>query len=134
METIRRIKSIVVILGVFEKSHIVISVVDSECYDQKGRSSTPIKNTRAFVTPGHGKDKDKQISMTSIFSNWQLTGSWFSSDQKMLLLSAHYPDKKTVAAGNLTDKLSFDKEGIPEHAMVETSGDLIEKMNQLRKI
>ncbi len=94
----------------------------------------PFKNNSLFVVPRYGKDEGKVIRVASAPRDAELTGPWFSPDGKTLFLSVQHPGEQTVDKANPTSKWPFDADGIPKPAVVAITGDLIEKMNQLRQI
>ncbi|MGD1961459.1 MAG: PhoX family phosphatase [Fulvivirga sp.] len=94
----------------------------------------PFKNNSLFVVPRYGKDEGKVIRVASAPRDAELTGPWFSPDGKTLFLSVQHPGEQTTDLKSPTSTWPFDEDGIPKPAVVAITGDLIEKMNQLRQI
>ena len=94
----------------------------------------PFKNNSLFVVPRYGKDEGKVIRVASAPRDAELTGPWFSPDGKTLFLSVQHPGEQTRDLASPTSKWPFDEDGIPRPAVVAITGDLIEKMNQLRQL
>ena len=74
------------------------------------------------------------IRVASAPRDAELTGPWFSPDGKTLFLSVQRPGEQTTDLKSPTSTWPFDEDGIPKPAVVAITGDLIEKMNQLRQI
>lgn len=94
----------------------------------------PFKNNSLFVIPRYGKDAGKVIRVASAPRDAELTGPWFSPDGKTLFLSVQHPGGQTKDINNPTSTWPFDEDQIPKSAVVAITGDLIEKMNNLRQL
>ena len=94
----------------------------------------PFKNNSLFVIPRYGNDAGKVIRVASAPKDAELTGPWFAPDGKSLFLSVQHPGERTTDLDNPTSKWPFDQDKIPKPSVVAITGDLIEKMNNLKKI
>ena len=94
----------------------------------------PFKNNSLFVIPRHGNEAGKVIRIASAPRDAELTGPWFAPDGKSLFLSVQHPGEQTTNLNNPTSKWPFDEDNIPKPSVVAITGDLIEKMNNLKKI
>ena len=74
------------------------------------------------------------IRVASAPKDAELTGPWFSPDGKSLFLSVQHPGERTTDLNNPTSKWPFDEDKIPKPSVVAITGDLIEKMNNLKEI
>ena len=92
------------------------------------------KNNGLFVIPRYGKDAGKVIRVASAPRDAELTGPWFAPDGKTLFLSVQHPGEQTKDLEQPTSLWPFDNDHIPKPAIVAITGDLIEKMNQLKTI
>lgn len=94
----------------------------------------PFKNNSLFVIPRYGENAGKVIRVASAPIDAELTGPWFSPDGKTLFLSVQHPGEQTNDVNNPTSKWPFDNDNVPKPAVVAITGDLIEKMNNLKYI
>ena len=94
----------------------------------------PFKNNSLFVIPRYGNYAGKVIRVASAPRDAELTGPWFAPDGKSLFLSIQHPGERTTDLKNPTSKWPFDQDKIPKPSVVAITGDLIEKMNNLKKI
>lgn len=92
------------------------------------------KNNSLFVIPRYGDDAGKVIRVASAPRDAELTGPWFAPDGKTLFLSVQHPGEQTKDLEQPTSQWPFDNDHIPKPAVVAITGDLIEKMNQLKTI
>ncbi|MEO1052098.1 MAG: alkaline phosphatase PhoX [Bacteroidota bacterium] len=112
----------------------ITSDMSGSAMNKPGGPYMPFKNNSLFVVPRYGKDEGKVIRVASAPRDSELTGPWFSPDGKTLFLSVQHPGEQTTDLNNPTSKWPFDEDNIPKPAVVAITGDLIEKMNQLRQI
>ena len=94
----------------------------------------PFKNNSLFVIPRIGEDAGKVIRVASGPRDSELTGPWFSPDGKTLFLSVQHPGEQTRHVEDPTSTWPHDGDNIPKPSVVAITGDLIEKMNNLREI
>ena len=94
----------------------------------------PFKNNSLFVIPRYGNEAGKVIRVASAPRDAELTGPWFAPDGKSLFLSVQHPGEQTTDLNNPTSKWPFDEDKIPKPSVVAITGDLIEKMNNLKEI
>lgn len=102
--------------------------------NKEGRSYMPFKNNSLFVVPRYGKDAGKVIRIASAPRDAELTGPWFSPDGKTLFLSVQHPGGETTDLNEPTSTWPFDEDNIPKPAVVAITGDLLEKMKNLRQL
>ena len=112
----------------------ITSDISGSSMNREDKPYMPFKNNSLFVVPRYGKDQGKVIRVVSAPRDAELTGPWFSPDGETLFLSVQHPGEQTKDLANPTSTWPHDDDGIPKPAVVAIKGDLIEKMNQLRKI
>lgn len=110
------------------------SDMSGSAMNREGKPYMSFKNNSLFVVPRYGKDAGKVIRVVSAPRDAELTGPWFSPDGKTLFLSVQHPGEQTKDVKNPTSRWPFDEDGIPKPAVVAITGDLIEKMNNLRRL
>lgn len=86
-------------------------------------------NNGLFVVPRIGPDAGQVIQVASAPNESELTGPFFSPDQKTLFLSVQHPGEKTTNLNALTSNWpSTDKNKKPLSAVVAISGKLLESL------
>ncbi len=85
-----------------------------------------------FVIPRRGKQAGEVIKVASAPTDAELTGPFFSPDEKTLFLSVQHPGEKTKDVGKYTSNWPSNKKGKkPKSAVVTITGPLLEQLTQV---
>ncbi|MDX1685751.1 MAG: DUF839 domain-containing protein [Saprospiraceae bacterium] len=94
----------------------------------------PFKNNSLHVLIRHGEDAGKIIRVVSAPIQAELTGPWFSPDNKTLFLSVQHPGEKTNDLDHPTSTWPHDGDNIPKPSVITIEGPLLDKLNRLQEL
>lgn len=120
---------------------------DNLCFDKQGRlwvtcdvsesqmntpTYRPFKNNGLFVIPTVGSKAGQAIQVASAPRDAELTGPWFSPDQRTLFLSVQHPGALTRK--NISQPTSTWPDGpgqMPRSAVVALQGPLLDQLSDI---